>query len=405
MSLVVQKYGGSSLAKADRIKAVAHSIAETKAMGKDVVVTVSAMGDSTDHLVELALEIDPSPDLRELDLLLSTGEIVSCTLTAMALRAIGCDAISLTGGQAGIKTDSSFSQAKIVSVNTQRITKELEQGKVVIVAGFQGVTEEDNITTLGRGASDTTAVALAAALRAERCEIFTDVEGIYTADPRVVPEAKKLSEIGYEEMLELASYGAKMHPRSIEIGAVYNIPIMVASSFDKAPGTLIHGGASMETRNKVTGIAHDGNVAKITILGVPDQPGIASSIFTPLAREGISVDTIVQNASVERITDLTFTVAHSALARAMKVVEPISLSNGAKGCKSNSNMGKVSIVGSGMQNSPGYAALMFQALHEAGINIEMITTSEIRITCIVDRDKLENAVRALHRTFELEKNN
>jgi aspartate kinase len=362
------------------------------------------MGDTTDELIALAHRVVENPDPRELDLLLSTGELVSCTLMAMALRSLGYDAISLSGFQAGILTDATYGKARIYRVEPQRIQKELAEGKIVVVAGFQGITEEMDITTLGRGGSDTTAVALAAALKAERCEIYTDVEGIYTADPRIVPEARKLREIGYEEMLELASYGAKMHPRSIELGAVYNVPIYVASSFVDTPGTLIHGGAEMmEARKKVTGIAADLNVAKITVLGVPDRPGIAASLFEPLANVGISVDTIVQNASVEKITDLSFTVARTDLERALEVVRPVAEAIGARGLTSDDKLGKVSIVGSGMQNAPGYASRMFRTLADQGINIEMITTSEIRITCIVHQDRVKDAVRALHQAFELEK--
>ena len=402
MPIIVQKYGGSSLSDAERIKQVACRIGSCQEQGNDVVAVVSAMGDTTDQLIQLAHQTSDSPDPRELDLLLSTGELVSCTLMTMALRSLGYEAISLSGAQAGIRTDATHSRARIVALDPQRLHQELEQGRIVIVAGFQGVTEEMDITTLGRGGSDTTAVALAAAVQAERCEIYTDVEGIYTADPHLVPQARKLKEIGYEEMLELASYGAKMHPRSIELGAVYNIPILVASSFVEAPGTLIHKGADMETRNKVRGVAADRNVAKITLLGAPDRPGIAAALFEPLAQEGISVDTIVQNASVERITDLTFTVAQTDLKRAVEVVETISKEIGSQGAVSAEHLAKVSVVGTGMQNAPGYAAAMFRALYEAGINIEMITTSEIRIACIIDEDHVPAAVQALHAAFRLE---
>ena len=404
MSLVVQKYGGSSVADAEKIKSVARRIGRTRQAGMDVVAVVSAMGDTTDELTDLARSVVRDPDPRELDLLLSTGELVSCTLMAMAMRALGYNAISLSGFQAGIWTDTTYGKARIARVDTARVKKELKEGKVVIVAGFQGVTEAMDITTLGRGGSDTTAVALAAALGAQRCEVYTDVEGIYTSDPRVVPEARKLKEIGYEEMLELASYGAKMHPRSIELGSVYNVPIYVASSFSDAPGTLIHGGAStMEQRVKVTGIAYDRNVAKITLLGIPDRPGIAAVLFEPLAQVGISVDTIVQNASVEDLTDLSFTVARTDLRRAVEVVEPVAKSIGARGLTTDDTLSKVSIVGAGMQNSPGYASLMFRALADDRINIEMITTSEIRITCIIAEARVTDAIRTLHRAFQLEK--
>jgi len=290
-----------------------------------------------------------------------------------------------------------------MKVESKRVVKELEKGNIVIVAGFQGISKGEDITTLGRGGSDTTAVALAASLGAEVCQLFTDVDGVYTADPRLVPEAQKLAEIGYDEMLELASYGAGVvHPRAVELGELFSIPILVASSFTQNPGTLIHGGVSMEVRNKVRGIAHDLDVAKIMVVGVPDRPGISAAIFQPLARAGISIDTIVQNASINNITDLTFTVAKSNLAKAMEVVEPIAESIGARECVGNSMMGKVSIIGTGMQNTPGYAARMFGALSEQGINIQLITTSEIRITCIIDETRVEDAVRALHRVFEME---
>jgi aspartate kinase len=399
----VQKYGGTSVAGAERIKAVARRIAATKDGGNQVVVVVSAMGDTTDELIELAYQVAEEPSARELDLLLSTGEIVSSTLLAMALRDTGYEAISLSGAQAGIQTDSAHRQARILKVESRRVIKELEAGKIVIVAGFQGVTGEMDITTLGRGGSDTTAVALAASLGASVCQIYTDVDGVYTADPRLAPDARPLAEVGYEEMLELATYGAKvLHPRAVELGELYNVPILVASSFSDKPGTLIHGGAPMEVRNKVMGIAHDLDVSKITVVGVPDRPGIAASIFQPLAQAGISIDTIVQNASIEKITDLTFTVAKSELAEAMRVVKPIAKEIKARECLSDSELGKVSIIGTGMQNTPGYAARMFTTLSERGINIQLITTSEIRITCIIEAAKVEDAVRALHRAFELE---
>jgi len=403
MALIVQKYGGSSLADAERIKSVARRIAATKDKGEQVVIVVSAMGGTTDELIELARQVSTQPGERELDVLLSTGEIVSSTLLAMALRDMSYKAISLTGAQAGIQTDSTYSRARILRVESKRVVKELNKGNIVIVAGFQGITDEMDITTLGRGGSDTTAVALAAGLVAEVCQIYTDVEGIYTADPHLVPEARHLTEIGYEEMLELASYGAKViHPRAVELGELFNIPIVVASSFTDSPGTLIHGGVSMEVRNKARSVAHDLDVAKITVVGIPDRPGIAAAIFEPLAKAGINIDTIVQNASIENITDLTFTVAKSQLNRAMAVVKPIAESIGAKQCVSDSQLGKVSVIGTGIQNTPGYAARMFGVLSKQGINIQLITTSEIRITCIIDEAMVTDAVRALHRAFELE---
>ncbi len=403
MALIVQKYGGSSVADAERIKSVARRIAQAKAKGEQVVVVASAMGDTTDELIKLAYQVTQQPSERELDVLLSTGEIVSSTLLAMALKSMGYEALSLTGAQAGIQTDATYSRARILKVESERVVIELDKGNIVIVAGFQGITDEMDITTLGRGGSDVTAVALAASLGAEVCQLYTDVDGVYTADPHLVPEAQKLAEIGYDEMLEMASYGAGVvHPRAVELGELFNIPILVASSFTQNPGTLIHGGASMEVRNKVRGIAHDLDVAKIMVVGVPDRPGISAAIFQPLARAGISIDTIVQNASINNITDLTFTVAKSNLARAMEVVEPIAKSIGARECVGNSRMGKVSIIGTGMQNTPGYAARMFGALSEQGINIQLITTSEIRITCIINDTEVKDAVHALHRAFELE---
>ena len=403
MALIVQKYGGSSVADAEKIRNVARRVVEAREKGNEVVVVVSAMGDTTDDLIRLARQISPQPQERELDVLLSTGETVSSTLLAMALGSLGYKAVSLSGAQAGIETDASHSRARILRVEPKRIVQELERGNIVIVAGFQGMTQHMDVTTLGRGGSDTTAVALAASLRAQVCQIYTDVEGVYTADPRLVPEARNLEEIGYEEMLELAALGAKvMHPRAVELGELYDMPIVVASSFSDKPGTIIHGGVSMEIRNRVRGIVHDVNVAKITVVGVPDRPGIASTIFEPLAKANISVDTIVQNASINNITDLTFTVARGDLDKAMSLAKPAATSVGAKECVSDSTLAKVSIVGTGMQNTPGYAATMFSALHQEGINIQLISTSEIRITCIIAENRAKDAVRALHKAFELE---
>jgi len=405
MAIIVQKYGGSSVADADKIRKVARRVSRAKEQGNQVVTVVSAMGKTTDQLIALAHEVSDNPHKRELDSLLSTGEIVTSTLMTMALRTMGHKAISLTGAQAGIKTDATFTRARITDISPKRIQKEFEKNRIVIVAGFQGITAEMDVTTLGRGGSDTTAVALAIVLGADRCEIYTDVEGVYTADPCIIPEARKLEAIGYEDMLEMASSGSKvMHSRAVELGWVYNMPILVASSLNENPGTLIHGGASMEIRNKVSGIAHDPNIAKITVVGVPDKPGIASSVFEPLADAGISVDSIVQNASVKRITDLTFTVASSDEKAAMQVVKPIAKSIGAKKCVSDITLGKVSVIGAGMQSGPGYASRMFKALSEEGINVELISTSEIRITCIIDREQVPQAVRALHKTFALEGN-
>ena len=403
MSLIVQKYGGTSVADAERIKNVAGRIARTKDEGNQVVVVASAMGDTTDELIKLADQLSEKPNSREMDVLLSTGEVVTTTLLAMALHSMGYPAISLSGAQAGIRTDSAYRRARILKIEPKRVVRELEKGNIVIVAGFQGITEDMDVTTLGRGGSDTTAVALAASLKAKECQIYTDVEGVYSADPRLVPEAKPLAEIHYEEMLELATYGANvMHPRGVELGELFNIPILVASSFNEKPGTLIHGGVAMEVRNKVRGIAHNLNIGKITVVGVPDHPGIAASIFGPLAKAGISVDTIVQNASIQGITDLTFTVFKSDLARAMEVVKPIAAQIGSRECASDDTLGAVSIIGTGMQNTTGFAARMFNTLSEKKINIQLITTSEIRITCIINADQVKEAVRALHRAFEIE---
>ncbi len=403
MSLIIQKYGGSSLTNDERIIKIARSVAQSCRKGNRIVVVVSAMGDTTDELLDLAYKISDSPGNRELDVLLSTGEIVSSTLLAMALKSLGVPAISLSGAQAGIRTDNSYSRARIMNIEPKRIEKELNAGNVVIVAGFQGINEEMDTTTLGRGGSDTTAVALAVSLKADSCEIYTDVEGIFTADPRIVSEACKIEEIGYEEMLEMSTYGAKvMHPRAVELGQIYNVPIRVASSFNDSPGTLIHGGIPVEERNKVTGIAHDLNVAKVTIVGVPDRPGIAAAIFEKLATAGISVDTIVQNASIRNITDLTFTIAKSDLAVAQEIVRPVINEIGASDYVSDSNVGKVSIIGTGIQNTPGFAARMFTALSQHGINIMMISTSEIRITCIIREDQVKDAIKCLHSAFKLE---
>jgi aspartate kinase len=406
MGIIVQKYGGSSLADAEKIKNVAHRIVRRKEQGNDLVVVVSAMGKTTDQLIDLAHQLSDTPEDREMDVLMSTGETVSSTLMVMALHAMGHDAISLSGGQAGIRTDKVHRKARIQSIDPKRVHAELDKGRVVIVAGFQGLTQDADadITTLGRGGSDTTAVALAAALEGEACEIYTDVEGVYTADPRIVPDARKLDEISYDEMLELASVGAKvMHSRAVEVGGVYNIPILVASSFKEASGTLIHGGASVEQFKKVRGIAQDLDVAKVTVRHVPDQPGIAAAIFEPLAEAHVSVDTIVQNASEERLTDLTFTVSRTDLRKALSVVEKAAKKIGAREVVSDEKLGKVSIVGTGMQSAPGYASRMFRTLSAAGINIDMISTSEIRITCIVEEARVKDAVKALHKAFALDK--
>lgn len=402
--LVVQKYGGTSVADAERIRHVAGRIIRRVRQGDQVVAVVSAMGSATDDLIDLALQVAPDPDPRELDMLLSTGEQVSVALLAMALKALGQEAVGLTGQQAGIIAQGRHYQGRISRVEADRVRAELAAGRVPVVAGYWGVNEHQEIFTLGRGASDTTAVALAIALGADLCETCKDVEGIYTADPRIVPTARKLKDIAYEEMLEMATQGAQvMHNRAVELASVYNVPILVTSSMVEAPGTLIRGEAELEERNRVRGIAHDLDVAKITVRRVPDRPGIAANIFEPLAEAGISVDTIVQNASEDNLTDLSFTVSRADLRRAEQLMPEICARVGAPEWSSNASLGKVSIVGVGIQTAPGYAARMFRALYDAGINIELISTSEIRLTCIIAADRVHDAVRALHDAFELEK--
>jgi aspartate kinase len=410
--LVVQKFGGSSLADADRIRRVARRIARERSAGADLVVVVSAMGDATDELLSLAAAITDTPDERELDVLLATGEHQSATLVSMALHALGVKAISLSGPQAGITTDGRYGKARIASIEPARVRRELDDGKVVIVAGFQGRADTGvggdvagaDITTLGRGGSDTTAVALAARLGADRCQIFTDVRGIYTADPRLAPAARQLEIIGYEEMLELAHQGAQvMQTRAVELGWVNDVVIEVLSSFEDAPGTLIKEDPLVEQRNKVRGLAHDRNVAKVTLVEVPDKPGVAASVFAPLADAAINVDMIVQNIGHGGATDLSFTIPQVELAKAKRILEPIARELGFREMTTDSSVAKVSIVGAGIQNAPGYAARMFAALRDADVNIEMISTSEIRITTIIAEDALETALRALHAAFELER--
>jgi aspartate kinase len=407
-TLVVQKFGGSSVADADRIKRVARRIARERAAGHDLVVIVSAMGDTTDELLGLAAAITEDPDPRELDVLLATGEHQSATLVSMALHAIGVPAISLTGPQAGITTDGRYGKARIANIEPRRVRAELDAGKVVIVAGFQGLSTaavgDAEITTLGRGGSDTTAVALAARLGAARCQIFTDVRGVYTADPRLVPAARQLPIIGYEEMLELAHQGAQvMQTRAVELGWVNGVVIEVLSSFEDAPGTLITEDPHVEQRNKVRGLAHDRNVAKVTLVEVPDRPGVAALVFESLAEAGINVDMIVQNVGHGGATDLSFTIPQVELARAKRILEPLARDLGFRELTTDTAVAKVSIIGAGIQNAPGYAARMFRTLADAGVNIEMISTSEIRITTIVAEDALEGALRALHAAFELER--
>jgi aspartate kinase len=402
--VIVQKYGGTSVGTAARIRRVSRHIAATVKRGEQVVVVVSAMGHTTDRMIALAQSVNPEPPARELDMLVANGETITAPLVAMCLEGIGVAAISLSGLQAGVRTSAQHSRARIQDINPGRILEALREGKVPVVAGFQGVTESLEITTLGRGGSDTTAVALAAALKADSCEIYTDVDGIFTADPRVVRNARKLAFIRYDEMLELAAVGARvMHPRAVEIGELYGVPIHVRSSFHDGVGTMIVAQVPVEERQRVRGIAQETNVAKITVLGVSDRPGVAAAIFEPLGKAGISVDVIVQNIGRSGHTDLTFSVAESDLKAAVKLVKAAIKNVGARSVSSASGIAKLSIVGTGMLGTPGIAGRMFRALADAGINIEMISTSEIRITCLVARDQVEKGVRVLHKTFELEK--
>jgi aspartate kinase len=401
--VIVQKYGGTSVGSAARIRRVSRRIADTVNKGEAVVVVVSAMGRTTDRLIALAESVNPEPPGRELDMLVANGETITAPLVAMCLQGMGVPAVSLSGAQAGVRTSAHHSRARIRDIKPERILEALEKKQVPVIAGFQGVTEELEITTLGRGGSDTTAVALAAALGAKVCEIYTDVDGIYTADPRVVKSARKLRHIQYDEMLELAAVGARvMHPRAVEIGELYGVPIHVRSSFNGRAGTMIVGHVPMEDRQRVRGIAQEKNVAKITIVGVRDRPGVAATIFEPLGLAGISVDVIVQNIGRSGHTDLTFSVAESDLKAAEKLVKAAAKEVGAKRVASAGGIAKLSIVGTGMLGTPGIAARMFRALAEGGVNIEMISTSEIRITCLVARDQVDKGVRILHHAFELD---
>ncbi len=409
MPIIVQKYGGTSVGSAERIKKVAERVARTKRDGNDVVVIVSAMGHTTDELISLLKQITSNPDPREYDMLLSTGEQVSAALLASALIEMGEKAVSLTGGQAGVITEDIPSKARIKNVKFDRLKKELAEGKIVVVTGFQGVDSKGDITTIGRGGSDTSAVVIAAALKADVCEIYTDVDGIYTADPRIVPDAKKLDRIAHEEILELASAGAQvMHPRSVESGKIYGINIHVRSSLNDNPGTMITTLTAkevreMEKRGLVTGVASDTNVAKIGVLQVPDKPGIASRIFTALAAEDISVDMIIQSIHGGNVADLAFTVAHSDIKKALEIVEKIAKEIEAKEVVSDDKVAKISLVGVGMVGAPGVAAKMFETLAKNKINMQMISTSEIRISCVVAEEDANRAVKVLHDAFELGK--
>lgn len=402
MAIIVQKYGGSSVADAERIRRVARRVIECRQAGNDVVVVVSARGDTTDELISLAKEITDNPPAREMDMLLATGEQISIALLAMAIDAMGEQVISLTGPQVGIITNEVHTKAKIMEVSPERMKEELEQGRIVIVAGFQGANENNDITTLGRGGSDTTAVALAAALRADVCEIFTDVDGVYTADPRIVPDAHKLKTISYDEMLELASLGALvLQPRSVEYAKQHGVVIHVRSSFNHNEGTLVQEDVTMEKERVVSGVAHDLKVAKITLFNVPDQPGVASRLFVSLAKESINVDMIIQSSTRNSHNDISFTIGSDDLPKAKNVVEQVAAEVGADRVECGEGVAKISIVGAGMITNPGVAAAMFSALADEGINIQMISTSEIKVSCIIKAEDAKRAVATLHKQFNL----
>ncbi len=404
MGLIVQKFGGTSVADADRIKAAASKIIKTHQEGNQVIVIVSARGKTTDELLKMAFEICDAPDTRELDMLVSTGEQISISLMAMAIHSLGYPAISLTGGQVGIRTDNSYTKARIVNIDTTKIDEELKKGNIIIVAGFQGIDIDANITTLGRGGSDTTAVAIAAKMKADLCEIYTDVDGIYTADPRNVPDAKKLEKISYDEILELASLGAKvMHPRSIEFAKKYNVPIFVRSSFNNTPGTLICKEVPEMEDVLVSGATLSKNDAKITIRSIPDKPGQAANLFHEIAKNNINVDMIIQNISAQGHTDVTFTVPKDDLALAIKMSENIAKTINAGEVLSDDKIAKLSIVGIGMRSHTGIAEKMFSSLGEEKVNIQMISTSEIKVSCIIDEENSDNALLAIHKAFELDK--
>lgn len=402
--LIVQKYGGSSVANIKRIENVARRIISYAQRGNKVVVVISAMGDTTDDLVNLAKKINPCPSEREMDMLMSTGEQISCSLLAMAIHKRGAKAISFTGPQVGIITDTDHTQAKILKIETNRLKRELTRGNVVIVAGFQGLSTALEITTLGRGGSDLSAVALAVALRADICEIYTDVDGIYTADPRIIPNAKKLDRITFDEMLEMASRGAQvMHTRAVEVAKKFNISLHVRSSFSKKEGTIIMKKTSSIEEPVVRGVALTEDAAKITLCDLPDKPGIAAYIFNKLASKNINVDMIVQNVSHKRITDISFTVSKKDGPKTLKISKMISKDIGVGDIRSDENIAKVSLVGVGMHSHSGVAAKCFLALARNKINIDMISTSEISISCVVKKEAGKKALRALHKAFKLDK--
>ena len=403
MALIVQKYGGTSVGNVERIGNVANKVKGWREQGHDVIVVVSAMSGETNRLVDLAKATQETPSPRELDVLLSTGEQVTIALLAMALEERGCPARSYTGAQVHILTDSAFNKARILEIDNQRIHADLAEGRVVVVAGFQGVDEAGNITTLGRGGSDTTAVALAAALKADECQIYTDVDGVYTTDPRVVPEARRLERITFEEMLEMASLGSKvLQIRSVEFAGKYNVPLRVLSSFEEGEGTLITYEEEGMEEALISGIAFNRDEAKLTIVGVPDQPGVAYKILGPIGEANVEVDMIIQNVGVDGTTDFTFTVHRNDYKKALTILEQTKQALGAREVSGDNKIVKISLVGVGMRSHAGIASTMFGALAKEGINIRMISTSEIKISVVVDEKYLELGVRALHSAFGLD---
>jgi len=403
VALIVQKYGGTSVGTIERIRRVADRVEKTQRDGHQVVVVLSAMSGETDRLIKLAYEVTTSPDDREMDMLLSTGERVTIALLAMELRGRGIDARSFTGRQVGIMTDSAHTKARIARVTSVRLREALDQGVVPVVAGFQGINERSDVTTLGRGGSDLSAVAVAAALKADRCIIFTDVDGVYTADPNIVPAAKRIDKISYEEMLEMASLGAKvLQTRSVEFAAKFNVPIEVNSSFKEGKGTLVTKEDTDMEAAAVSGVTGDRNQAKITIIGVPDKPGIAARIFGPVAEAHINVDMIIQNISQAALTDLSFTVPRADLKKAVPLIQGVAKDIDAKSVSVTEAIAKVSLIGVGMRSHSGVAAKMFNVLSHEGVNIMMISTSEIKISCVVDEKYLELAMRSLHSAFGLD---
>ncbi len=407
MALIVQKYGGTSVADPERMRNVARHIASTEAQDNQLVIVVSAMGKATDNLLDLARQVSSAPTGREMDMLLTTGERISMSLLCMALQDLGVDAMSFTGSQVGIITDTVHGRAKILEIKGDRVREALSEGKVAVVAGFQGVSTAKEITTLGRGGSDTTAVALAAALKADVCEIYTDVTGVFTADPRIVPQARKLKHLEFDEMLEMAGAGSKVLAlRSVEFARNHNVPIHVRSSFTWEQGTWVTSEVRKGEQNMeepiISGVVHDASDAKITVLGVPDQPGVSAALFEPLASANVNVDMIVQNTSTAGTTDISFTLPKTDVANAQPIVERIAKQVGATGVTQDTNIAKISLVGAGMKSSPGIAAKMFRVLADNNVNIEMISTSTIRISVVVAAPMLEKAVRSLHTAFDLD---